>query len=301
MPVIEIEKLSKFYRRVPGIVELDLSVEEGEIFGFVGPNGSGKSTTIRTLMGLLRPTSGSAKLFGLDAFNDSTRIKRDVGYVPGIVEYFSQMKAMEILQYAASFRRKVSQEHIRTLCELFEVDLRKTFGRMSVGNRKKVAIVQALMHKPRLLILDEATSGLDVAIRKRLLEQLREINLQGTTVFFCSNNLNEVQDICGRTAIIRGGSIIETRETSVLSGGSARKIKVRAEEDVSSVLELFKIKDAKKVDDYAVFLYDGPMDLLVKALANFKILDLQVDLPSLEDAIIRYYEKKMEQEEEFIL
>jgi len=298
MPVIEIEKLTKFYGQTPGVIELDLSVEEGEIFGFVGPNGSGKSTTIRTLMGFLQPTAGSVKIFDMDVFTNSTRIKQDIGYVPNNVNYYSNMKATELIHYAASFHPNVSTQRIDELCDLFEVEKKKTFSRMSVGNRKKVAIVQALMHNPRLLILDEATSGLDVSMKKRLMEQLRDLNIKGTTIFFCSNNLSEVQDICGRTAVIRGGSIIEIKETSVLSGGNVRVVKVRATRDISSVLEVFKIKDAKKVEDYVVFLYDGSMDNLVKALANFSVLDLQIALPSLEDAIIRYYEKQLEKEEE---
>ncbi len=301
MPVVEIEKLTKFYGRVPGVVELDLSVKEGEIFGFVGPNGSGKSTTIRTLMGFLQPTAGHVKIFGMDAFRESARIKKDVGYVPNHVDYYSWMTADEIIDFTASFRKNVSRKRREELCEAFEVDGKKRFSRMSVGNRKKVALVQALMHDPRLLILDEATSGLDPMIKRRLMEQLRALNRGGSTIFFCSNNLSEVQDLCGRTAIIRGGSIIETKETSVLTGGSARKVKVRTGDDITSVLDVFKIKDARKVDDYTVFLYDGRMDNLVKALANFTVTDLQVALPSLEDAILRYYEKQLEREEEIFV
>ena len=301
MSVIDIMKLTKFYGRTSGVVEVDLSVEEGEIFGFVGPNGSGKSTTIRILMGFLQPTSGSAKIFGMDAFTQSPQIKKDVGYVPNNVDYYGDMKAMDILNYAASFHKNVSKKRIEELCDVFEVEQKKRFSRMSVGNRKKIAIVQALMNEPRLVILDEATSGLDVAMKKRLFEQLKDANLRGATIFFCSNNLSEVQDICGRTAVIRRGSIIDIKETSVLVGGNARTIKVHAEGDISPVLDIFKIKDAKKVDDYVVFLYDGRMDNLIKAPANFNVIDLQIALPTLENAIMRHYEKQLEKEEEFFV
>lgn len=297
MPAIELINLSKFFGPVSAVLEANLTVGEGECFGFVGPNGSGKSTTIRILLNYLRPTSGSAKIFGLDVVKDSARIKQFTGYIPSDVDYCEDMHAMEVIRYCASFHKEAHKENIAELCELFEVDTHRRIGKMSMGNRKKIALVTALLGSPRLLILDEASLGLDSLIKKRFIEKLKQMNRQGTTIFFCSHDMAEVQDLCGRTGIIRKGSILEINETNALAGSTSRRIRVKTGQDLSAAYEVLRIKDILHSAGYENFLYRDNINLLLQALRNYELDDLQIGLPSLEDAIVRFYEKEMEKEE----
>lgn len=296
MPAIEIKNLSKFYGRLPAVIEASMTVEEGEFFGFVGPNGSGKTTTMRVLMNYIKPTSGRAKIFGLDSVRDSVKIKRLVGYVPSELDYCENMRAGDLIDYAASLRRCKNEQKIGELCELFELDCDRRLGRMSLGNRKKVALVTALFHSPRVLLLDEATAGLDPLVKKRFKDLLVEENKKGVTILFCSHDMAEVQELCGRTAIIRAGSILEISDVTALSASDTHRIGVKAGADISGLLAFFHITDAVQIGDYLSFSYAGDMDVFVKALANYPVEDLKVGPPSLEDAILRFYEKKMERE-----
>lgn len=296
VPVIEICNLSKFFGKRPALMEANLKVEEGEFFGFVGPNGSGKSTTIRILMNYIRPTSGSAKIFGMDVIRDSAKIRQHVGYVPSDLDFFEDMTAGSLIQYAAQLRHWKDQDTIGELCELFELDTSRTIAKMSLGNRKKIALVCALFHSPRLLLLDEASTGLDSLIKKRFKDYLLDCNQNGTTIFYCSHDMTEIQELCERTAIIRGGSILEVSEVSALSSSDSRRVIVKTKDDLSAVFALLHIQQTITLGDYICFAYHGSMDDLIKALACFHVEDIQIGLPSLEDSIIRFYEKKMENE-----
>lgn len=297
MPAIELKKLTKFFGAIPAVLEADLTVEEGDFFGFVGPNGSGKSTTIRMMMNYIRPSSGSVTIFGMDSRLQSSRLKKLVGYVPSELDYYMDMKAMEIIRYVAAMQHVKDKTRIAELCELFEVDTLRRISHMSLGNRKKIALVLALLHRPKLLILDEPTSGLDALVKRRFKDLLLEENIKGTTVFFCNHDIGEVQELCNKTAIIRRGSILEVAPTDQLSSSDTRRITLKTTDNLSALFSLFRISDPVVKGDLISFSYRGVMDPFVKALGNYEIQDLRVSLPSLEDAIIRFYEKKLEQED----
>ena len=190
--VIEIKELTKYYGKARGIIDVSFSVHEGEIFGFIGPNGAGKSTTIRTLLGLLYPTSGSATIFGRDCIRDGSELRRDIGYLPAEVYYYDNMKVIDLLKYSSSFYGKVDLPRIRELAGIMDLDLTRKIDDLSYGNKKKVGIVQGLLHRPKLIILDEPTSGLDPLMQKKFFELIREENKNGATVLMSSHILTEV-------------------------------------------------------------------------------------------------------------
>lgn len=297
MPIIEIANLTKFFGKRPALMEASLSVEEGEFFGFVGPNGSGKSTTIRILMNYLHPTSGTARVFGLDCMRDSAQIRRHVGYVPSELDFCEDMTAGGMIQYAANLRHSKETEKIGELCEMFELDTTRVISKMSLGNRKKVALVCALFHSPRLLLLDEASTGLDSLVKKRFKDYLLNCNRDGVTIFYCSHDMTEIQELCDRTAIIRNGSILEVSEISALSSSDSRRVSVKTDDDLSALFALLQIRETINLGGYVSFAYHGAMDDLIKGLACFRVEDIQIGLPSLEDTIVRFYEKKLEGEE----
>jgi ABC-2 type transport system ATP-binding protein len=295
VPAIELINVSKFFGRIPAVLEASLKVEEGEFFGFIGPNGSGKTTTIRMMMDFLRPTSGAIRLFGMDARSQSVEIKKQVGYVPAEMDFCGGMRAGELLHYAAALRGVRDDKTMDDLCECFEVDMGRRVCRMSLGNRKKIALVLALYAHPRLLILDEATVGLDALVRKRFLDRVMEEQKNGATVFFCSHDLGEIQQLCSRMALIRRGSILKVDRVGAVVD-DLRSVCVKTAQDITPMLKLFHIADAVKDGDRFRFSFQGSMDTLVKALAYYRIDDIQIEKPTLEHAILRLYEQKAEQE-----
>ncbi|MEI6899263.1 MAG: ABC transporter ATP-binding protein [Bacteroidota bacterium] len=213
MNIIEINHLTKSYGRSRGIDDFNLNVQQGDIFGFIGPNGAGKSTTIRILLNLLFPTSGSATIFGLDVVRDSKNIRKRIGYIPSDANMYEGMKVLEFLQYGAAFYGPADYSgRIKKLLEVFDLDPKRKIPELSMGNKKKVSIIQSLVHQPELLILDEPTSGLDPLIQSRYFDLLYEENKMGTTIFFSSHTLSEVQSFCKSVAIVKDGKIIKTEE-----------------------------------------------------------------------------------------
>ena len=292
MPVIEIRGLTKYYGKSRGIENLDLTVEDGEFFGFIGPNGAGKSTTIRTLLNFIYPSSGNAAVFGLDCVTESTRIKSVTGYVPGEINYYREIRVRDLLNYAASFHESIDGSYLDRLCAEFEIEVDKRIGNLSLGNKKKVAIAQALMHKPRLLILDEPANGLDPLIQSRLFTLLTEVNQEGTTVFLSSHNLSEVQRFCHRVGIIREGTIIEVNRIDALLSAASRRVIVRSRDELGKPLQDLGIKEIERINDTYDFFFNGQVDRLVKLLARHTIDDLRIEEPSLEEQFMHYYERE---------
>ena len=214
--IIETKNLTKYYGKARGIIDVSLSVEEGEIYGFIGPNGAGKSTTIRTLLSLIYKTSGEAKIFGLDTEAHKVEILKQVGYLPSEVFYYDNMRAIDLFKYSASFYKKDCSKRIEELSALLQVNLRQKIEDMSLGNKKKVGIIQGLLHAPRLIILDEPTSGLDPLMQRTFFDLIKEENRRGATVLFSSHILSEVQRICDRVAIIKEGRIITEQKIGEL-------------------------------------------------------------------------------------
>ena len=292
MYVIETNNLCKSYGKSRGIIDVNLKIKEGEIFGFVGPNGAGKSTTIRTLLNFIFPTSGSAKILGKDIVQESSEIKKYIGYVPSEVKFYDEVKVKDIIKYSASFYNNVSQEEVDKLYKILDVDINKKMSELSLGNKKKVAIVQALIHRPKLLILDEPTNGLDPLIQKKLFELLEEARENGTTVFLSSHNLVEVENLCDRVAVIKDGKIIDTIVIEKLSKKLGLKVVIKSNE-----INEYKIKEingqviSKEKDEF-IFHYNNGVDTLIKELSKYKIEKLLISEQTLEDTFMNYYEGK---------
>ena len=252
METVRTSGLTKYYGKARGIIDLDLSVEEGEFFGFIGPNGAGKSTTIRTLLGLIKQNSGKAEIFGMDTLKEKQKILEDIGYLPSEAVFYSGMRVREILKLSADLRKRDCRKETARLCERLQLDTSRKAEELSLGNRKKVAIVCALMHKPRLLILDEPTSGLDPLMQREFFAILQERNEEGTTIFLSSHVLSEVQRNCTRAAIIREGRLIACDSVEALSKTSAKRVTIRGEVKLKS---LPGVRDLQTVGDGSSFFY----------------------------------------------
>ncbi len=292
MASIKINSLVKDYKTFKALDGIDLEVKNGEFFGFIGPNGSGKSTTIKLLLNFIYQTSGEAQIFNLDSKKESQAIKDLIGYVPSEVNYYKNMKVKEILDYSLSFKKNKDREKLDKLCDIFEVNLNKKVSDLSLGNKKKIAIIQALIGEPELLILDEPTNGLDPLMQKKLFEVLVEENKKGTTIFFSSHNLNEVQKFCDRVAIIKDGKIIDVKEINKENDLTASKVIIKTDDNLENILKELNITDYKKEENETTFIYESDINLLIKSLQNIRLYDLKITEPSFEDTFIKYYEKE---------
>lgn len=290
MTAIETIDLTKNYGKSRGVTGINLNVDEGEFYGFIGPNGAGKSTTIRLLLNFIYPTSGSARIFGKDCVKESRNIKEDLGFVPSEVNYYKNMRVDDILNYAQSFKRDKDIKRLENLCDIFEMEKTKHVSELSQGNRKKLAIIQALMNNPRILILDEPTNGLDPLMQKKLFEMLVQENKNGMTIFFSSHNLIDVQRFCHRVAIIREGKLIEVKKVDELLGNNIVKVTIKSKDDLASLLTNEYISNVKKDKDSISFHFNGDINILIKALYNIKLEELKVEELALEDTFISYYE-----------
>lgn len=288
MEAIKAAGLTKYYGRTKGIENLNLTVENGEFFGFIGPNGAGKSTTIRTLLGLIAPTSGTARIFGLDIVKDKEKILQKIGYLPSEAVFYSGMKVRDVLKLSANLRKKNCTEEAEILCERLQLDVTRKADELSLGNRKKVAIVCTLQHKPELLILDEPTGGLDPLMQKEFFDILRERNKEGATVFLSSHILSEIQRNCTRAAIIREGKIIACDSVEVLSRTSAKRVTVQGKINFDM---LEGVRDKMDMKDSVSFLYSGDMNRLLHTLATGQVSDFSVMEPDLEEIFLHYYTK----------
>lgn len=289
MDVIKTAKLTKYYGKARGIMGLDLTVSEGEFFGFIGPNGTGKSTTIRTMLGLIAPTCGNATIFGKDVTKDKVSILRDIGYLPSEALFYQGMKVKDVLKLSADLRKRDCKAESKLLCERLRLDTSRKIDELSFGNRKKVAIVCALQHKPELLVLDEPTSGLDPLMQKEFFDILRERNKAGATIFLSSHILSEIQRNCTRAAIIRDGRIIACDSVDALSKTSAKRVTVHGIIDLE---HLNGIRDRKDTEDSVSFLYSGDISSLLCTLSSGQVNDLTITEPDLEEVFLHYYEKE---------
>ncbi len=289
MEAVKTDKLTKYYGRTRGIDGLDLTVEKGECFGFIGPNGAGKSTTIRTLLGLLSPTSGSASVLGMNILRDKKEILRRVGYLPSETLFYPGMKVRDILRFSAGLRSADCSDAAAVLCERLQLDPSRRIDDLSFGNRKKVGIVCALQSDPELLILDEPTGGLDPLIQKEFFDILSERSRRGVTVFISSHVLHEIQRNCTRAAVIRDGRVIACGRVDELSKTSAKRISFRGTVDLTG---LEGIRDLNESGDGAGFLYNGAMDALLCRLAAGSVSDLNISDPDLDEIFMHYYTKE---------
>lgn len=293
MNVIELHSLTKTYGKSRGITDITFHVEKGEIFGFIGPNGAGKSTTIRTLLSLIHPTSGSATIFGKDCIEFAPEIAKEVGYLPSEVFYYDNMKVMDLLNYSASFYKKDCSKRIKELAEELNLDLSKKIDELSLGNKKKVGIIQGLLHEPKLIILDEPTSGLDPLMQQKFFELLKAENEKGATILFSSHILSEVQRLCDRVAIIKDGKIVQVERISTLKENNHKKIKIEINVEVDpSYFELEGVNNLEMKNQHVSFLFRGNINTVLNKIANIEISNLWIEEPDLEEIFLHYYEKE---------
>ncbi len=288
------EKLTKNYGRSRGIVALDLEVRPGEVFGFLGPNGAGKTTTIRVLLDLIRPTAGRALVLGRDSHRDTLAIQARCGYLPGELSLYPTLTGRETLRYLANLRGGVEWRQVDELSERLDCDLDKKVADLSSGNKRKLGLISAFMHRPELLILDEPTSGLDPLVQHEFYALIDEARDAGQTVFLSSHVLPEVQRVCDRAAFIREGGLIALEDVSSLTGRAVREIEVvfaaavppSAFEGVPGVTQVSV--DGKDATTLRLTVA-GPLDAAIKKIGQFPVLDLTSRLPDLEDVFMTFY------------
>jgi ABC-2 type transport system ATP-binding protein len=293
---IQTQKLVKWYGKTQALRGVDLEVRRGEVFGFLGPNGAGKTTTIRCLLDLIRPQGGAIRVLGIDPQKQPVAVRARTGYLPGELHIEANFTVEGVLRFFNNLRGKQAEwDYVRQLADRLQLDLKAQFKNLSKGNKQKAGLVQALMHRPELLLLDEPTAGLDPLIQREVLRIVAEAQAAGATVFFSSHILSEVQEICDRVGIIRRGLVIEVAETSVLMNRALRRVFVRFREPVpaQALAQLAGVKILKQDDGQSLTLQvEGEMDGLIKTLAAFPVIEFETERPSLEEIFLAYYEEE---------
>ena len=292
MYVIETNNLSKTYGKHRGIIDVNIAVKKGEIFGFIGPNGAGKSTTIKTLLNFIYPTSGGGTILGKDIVKESMEIKKHIGYVPSEVKYYENVKVLDLINYAASFYPESNKEDIEDIIKELDIEKNKTMGELSLGNKKKVAIAQAIIGKPKILILDEPTNGLDPIMQNKLFSILLKEKAKGTTIFLSSHNLVEVQNLCDRVCVIKEGRIVDTLNIKESNERLGVKVTLKGEGINEKKILSMCYKFINKEDNKYCFIYRDNVDKLIKELSTYTIDNLLIEEESLEDTFLNYYKKE---------
>ncbi|MEG1286752.1 MAG: ATP-binding cassette domain-containing protein [Clostridium sp.] len=291
MKAIEINSLTKEYGSKRGVNNISFEVLEGDIVGFIGPNGAGKSTTIKALLNFIFPTSGECEIFSLDCVKDSKKIKEFTGYVPSEVRFYDDMKVKDIIKYGESFYENVDKDRISNLCQKLDIEENKKMGELSLGNKKKVAIVQALINSPKLIILDEPTNGLDPLIQKKLFEILLEENKKGTTIFLSSHNLTEVQNYCHKAVIIKEGEIVDIQDINSLKEKKKKRIVIKGENIKKQDIENINGEILSEESGKFTFSYKGNINKLITNLSKFEIEDIEISEEDLMDTFLNYYKE----------
>jgi ABC-2 type transport system ATP-binding protein len=293
MAIIRTEALTKSYGKARGVIDLDLNVEKGEVFGYLGPNGAGKTTTIRLLLGFLRPSAGKAALFGLDAFRDAVTIRKRLGNLPGEMSLYDNLTGAQFLRYFANLRGGVDWRYVEELAERLGADLSKKIRVYSHGNKQKIALLQAFMHKPELIILDEPTTGLDPLVQHVFYELVREAKSAGQTVFLSSHILPEVEQVCDRVGIIREGRLVAVETVPTLKVRALRRLEIifDAPVPVDKFANLPGVRDVTMADNRIRCTVVGSLDSVIKTAAQFTVVNVISEEPSLEEVFLAFYGK----------
>ncbi len=288
---IETKGLTKDYGSGRGVFDLDLTVNEGQVFGYLGPNGAGKTTTIKLLMGAIHATRGSAAIFGLDADRDAVAVKKQVGYVPGELPQFGGWRGTEIVTYLAGIRGDVDDTEVGRVAKRLDLDLSRKYREYSHGNKQKLALLIAFAHKPALLILDEPTSGLDPLHQQEFYGLVRDARARGATIFVSSHVLSEVEQICDRVGIVREGHLVTVGPIAELLGAKAHRIEIElADPSAATLVARVPGLEQVKVDGARVSgLYRGAFDPLLAALSGQRVVSFVSREPSLEEIFLSYY------------
>jgi ABC-2 type transport system ATP-binding protein len=291
-PTIHTEGLTKHFGPVQALTELDLDVRAGEVFGFLGPNGAGKTTTIRTLLDEIRPTAGSAAIFGMDSHRQSVEIRHRIGYVPGDLAMYPNLTGRDTLTYFANLRGGVDWAYVEELSQRLDADLSKKVGDLSSGNRQKVGLIQAFMNRPDLLIMDEPSSGLDPLVQREFQTMMREVASDGRTIFLSSHTLSEVQRVADRVGIIRQGRLIALESVAALRTKAIRQVEFEfaTPADASIFQGVPGVRSVTTEDHRASLTFDGKMDILLKAAtSHYDVVDIRSEEADLEEIFLTYY------------
>jgi len=289
---IRIEGLTKHYGSVKALVDLDLDIAEGEIFGFLGPNGAGKTTCIRTLMDEIRATAGKARILGLDSHESSVELRRDIGYLPGDLAMYPSLTGRDTITYFANLRGGVEWDYVEELAERLDADLSKKVGDLSSGNRQKVGLIQAFMNRPKVIIMDEPSSGLDPLVQREIQKMMREVAAAGTTIFLSSHTLSEVQRVADRVGIIRHGLLVAVETVANLRSKAVRRVEFELDKnpDASIFEAVAGVRDVRVENHDVTMDFDGDMGaLLKKADENYTIVDISTHEADLEEIFLTYY------------
>ncbi len=300
IPVIQLMELTKYYGSYPGVLDINLEINESEIFGFLGPNGAGKSTTIRCIIGLIKPTRGEIFVFGKNSRYEHLEICKDIGYLPGDIGLYKDLSGNEYLNHLLKLRKekncRESRKKLLGLQEKFKIDFNRKIGTYSKGMRQIIGIIQAFIHDPKLIILDEPTSGLDPMMQEEFFNLILEEKKNGKTIFLSSHILSEIEKVCDRVAIIKKGKLIHVEEMSTYRSILGKNIKIEPagppEKAFDIIQKMIEIENAVLRNGRIEFHYRGEMEELIKHLARLKIKDLVCETPRIEDIFFRYYEDR---------
>ena len=289
--VIHTQGLTKYYGKNRGIIDVSLDIRRGEVFGYLGPNGAGKTTTIRIMLNFIRSTRGQAKIFGFDVRRESIETRRRIGYLPGEMELYDNLTGEEFLQYNMHLRSEVEWEHVKQLAQRMDCDLSQRIGTLSHGNKQKIGLIQAFMHQPQLLILDEPTNGLDPLMQQEFYKLIAEVKAEGRTVFLSSHIMPEVERVCDRVAIIREGKLITVEDVDTLKARALRHLEVHFAVPVppEKFTDIDGVQDVIVDSDTLRCTVTGALDTFVKTAAQFEVINLISQEPSLEEIFLTYY------------
>lgn len=285
---LKIENLTKTYGKARGVANINLNIEKGTVYGFIGPNGAGKSTTIKCIMNLINKNSGNIYVDKVPVKNGNDLLKEKIGYLPSEIHLYEDLKVKDMLKYSSSFYKADCSAKVKELVKRLEIDTSKKIDELSLGNLKKVGIVIALMHNPEIIIMDEATSGLDPLMQEVFYEILEEEKKNGKTIFFSSHILSEVKRICDKVAIIKEGKIVTVEDIDNLSNSNFIKGKIKSQ-NVEEIISELKLKVVNKNENEIEFVYSDDINILLKILSKYKIDKLILEEPSLEEIFIHYY------------
>jgi len=293
-PAIHTEALTKHYGDVKALVDLNLEVHPGEVFGFLGPNGAGKTTMIRTVLDEIRPTSGRASILGMDSHEQSVEIRNHIGYVPGDLAMYPNLTGRDTLTYFANLRGGVDWGFVDQLADRLDADISKKVGDLSSGNRQKIGLIQAFMNKPQLLIMDEPSSGLDPLVQREFQRMMREVAADGRCVFLSSHTLSEVQRVADRVGIIRHGKLIAVEEVASLRSKAIRTVQLIFDETVDGTVfePLAGVRDVSVENHHVTLSFDGRMETLLNAVSErYGLVDITTHEADLEEIFLTYYEE----------
>ncbi|MDH4140822.1 MAG: ABC transporter ATP-binding protein [Coriobacteriia bacterium] len=296
-PAIHTEGLTKHYGKVKALVDLDVDIQAGEVFGYLGPNGSGKTTTIRTILDEIRPTAGRASILGMDTHEKSVEIRKYVGYVPGDLAMYPALTGKDTLTYFANLRGGVDWSYVDELAERLDAELDKKVGDLSSGNRQKVGVIQAFMNKPKLLIMDEPSAGLDPLVQREFQKMMREVAAEGCAIFLSSHTLSEVQRVADRVGIIRHGHLVAVESVAGLRSKAMRRVELEldSQADASVFEAVAGVSDVTLGNKHVVMSFEGDMGALIKAATErYTIVDISTQEADLEEIFLTYYHDEEE-------